>query len=185
MELKEQFEKARLTNIEKIGESISKSKLGKSRSEETKKKIAVANTSIIPSIRTLHIKDLLYRKSQGIVIRQGSIKGWKHTVDSLEKIKVRSNQEDNKVRIRNIQKIAAKNRVGKHLSTDIKIKSMTSKFGKLRQIQIYKDDELYNICNFSSDASILTGVKRSAISNNLVGISKSAGGYIFKYKNVM
>jgi hypothetical protein len=32
-------------------------------------------------------------------------------------------------------------------------------------------------------ASKLTGVKRAAISNNLAGLSKSAGGYIFKYKN--
>ena len=61
---------------------------------------------------------------------------------------------------------------------------MITKFGKMREIEIYKDGQLIDTCNFSPEAVLLTGVKRSSISNNLVGLSKSAGGFVFKYKNI-
>ena len=52
-----------------------------------------------------------------------------------------------------------------------------------KEIEIYKKDgDILNVCNFSTEAAIITGVKPSAIRNNLAGLSKSAGGYIFKYK---
>lgn len=108
---------------------------------------------------------------------------FEHSKESIEKIKNRSNQEDNKLRIREIQKLAATKRIGTHHSDESKTKMMVTKFGVLKEIEIYKNEELLYTCNFSPEASKLTGVKRAAISNNLAGLSKSAGGYIFKYKN--
>lgn len=62
--------------------------------------------------------------------------------------------------------------------------------GKLlkRAIKKYGKDNfartiLRSDINSLKEASTLTGVKRAAIANNLAGLSKSAGGYIFKYKN--
>ena len=94
-------------------------------------------------------------------------------------------QEDNKIRIREIQKLASSQRIGTHVREDVKINTMITKFGISRVIEIYtKEGILFDTCNFSPEASTITGVKRSSISNNLVGISKSAGEYIFKYKNI-
>ena len=60
---------------------------------------------------------------------------------------------------------------------------MMTKFKEHREIEIYtKEGKLLHVCNFSLEASKITGVKRSAISNNLIGYSKSAGNLIFKYK---
>lgn len=108
---------------------------------------------------------------------------FEHSKESIEKIRNRSIQDDNKLRIREIQKVAAAKRVGMHHSNESKKKIVVTKFGTLKEIEIYKNEELLYTCNFSPEASKLTGVKRSAISNNLAGLSKSAGGYIFKYKN--
>jgi group I intron endonuclease len=109
---------------------------------------------------------------------------FKHTPESIVKIKKRSNQEDNKLRIRQIQKVAAETRKGMHHSKEAKLRMMSSKFGHVKEIEIYKKNgEVLHTCNLSTEASNLTGVKRAAIANNLAGLSKSAGGYIFKYKN--
>lgn len=115
--------------------------------------------------------------------KRGSNRGRLHTEEAKNKIKARSNQEDNKRRIREIQRLAANSRIGTHHSDESKIQGAKTKFGKMREIMIYtKNGDLVNSCNFSPEASKLTGVKRAAISNNLAGLSKSAGNYIFKYK---
>ena len=121
----------------------------------------------------------------GYNIRSGGKNSrFKHTSESILKIKERSNQEDNKLRIRALQKVASENRKGTHHSKESKLKMMTTKFGSFRLIEVCtKEGDVLHVCNFQKEASTLTGVKRSAISNNLAGISKSAGGYIFKYKN--
>jgi group I intron endonuclease len=109
---------------------------------------------------------------------------FKHTPESILKIKERSNQEDNRLRIREIQKIAAVSRKGTHHKKESKLKMMNTKFGSVKEIEICeKGGNILYTCNFSREASFLTGVKRAAIANNLAGLSKSAGGYIFKYKN--
>jgi group I intron endonuclease len=118
------------------------------------------------------------------IIPGGSSRGSvKHTSEAIEKIKIRSNQEDNKLRIREIQKLAMKAKTGTHLSKEVKLQIIKTKFGEIKEIEIYKKDgDILNVCNFSTEAAIITGVKPSAIRNNLAGLSKSAGGYIFKYK---
>jgi hypothetical protein len=110
---------------------------------------------------------------------------FQHSEESIEKIRNRSNQEDNKLRIREIQKLAAIKRKGSHHSDETKKKIVVTRFGKLKEIEIYKNEELVNTCNLSTEASNLTGIKSSAIKNNLYGLSKSAGGYVFKYKNMI
>lgn len=147
-------------------------------SEETRNKISKSNL-LTYSKKPKKIKETkIFKKRKIRKIR----KGWNHTKEAIIKITERSNRDDNKIRIREIQKIAAKKRIGMHHSLESKIKSMNTKFGSNRKIEIYnKSGELINVCNFSPEASLLTGVKRSNISNNLVGLSKSAGGYIFKY----
>lgn len=109
---------------------------------------------------------------------------FKHTKESIEKIKNRSNKEDNMLRIKEIQKTAAVKRVGTHHSKESKVQMIVTKFGALKEIEIYKDNKLFNTCALSTEASKITGVKPSAIRNNLSNLSKSAGGYVFKYKNV-
>ena len=118
------------------------------------------------------------------VVPGGSRAGWKHRESAIEKIKERSNQEDNKLRIRQIQKLAMKAKLGSHLSKDAKFKMVKTKFGKVREIEVWnKEGEVVFTCNFSTEAEALTGIKKATIRNNLAGLSKTAGGYIFKYKN--
>lgn len=142
-------------------------------SEETKNKIRESNL-ITYSKKPKKVKILRERKIR---------KGWTHNKEDISKITERSNKVDNKTRIREIQKIAARKRIGTHHSIESKIRIVKSKVGKLREIEIFsKNGELINTCNFSTEASNITGVKRSSISNNLCGLSKSAGNFIFKYK---
>jgi len=148
--------------------------------------------SDIASIKELNFWEDFYIKlfdsrnpKIGYNIRPGGTNSkFKHTPESILKIKERSNQEDNRLRIREIQKIGVEARRGKPRSKDVKLKIISTKFGHVKEIEICKKDgEILHTCNFSTEASTLTGIKRSAISNNLAGLSKSAGGYIFKYKN--
>lgn len=124
-------------------------------------------------------------KEIGYNIRTGGEnKAFKHTPEAIEKIRERSNKNDNKIRIRRIQKISVKARIGLHHSNEVKIKMMNTKFGVMRQIEIYDiKGDLLHTCNFSPEASKFTGVKRAGIANNLCGLAKSAGGYIFTYKS--
>jgi len=111
--------------------------------------------------------------------------GWKHTLESIEKIRNRSNQEDNKTRIRQIQKLAAKSLIGKPRTKKDKLNMVSTRFGSIKEIQILtKSGETLHVCNFSSEAAEFTNVKSSSIRNNLCGLSKSAGGFIFKYKEI-
>lgn len=119
----------------------------------------------------------------GYNIREGgNNSSFNHTKESKQKIQSRSLQEDNKIRIREIQKLGcAKNR-GSHLSKERKVRMMLTKLGRERFIEIYKNNVLIKICNFSSDASEFTGANKKGIRNNLCGLAKSAGGFVFKYK---
>jgi len=166
-----------------IKTSLTTGNTGYKHSEETRKKIGKANLSKNPSKRTIRKRELAEIKSKGGVIKKGRNYGWKHSSEAIEKIKERSNKEDNKLRIREIQKISAAKKIGSHQSEESKKKMMITKFKRHRQIEIYnKEGKLLHVCNFSPEASKITGVKRSAISNNLTGYSKSAGNLIFKYK---
>lgn len=109
---------------------------------------------------------------------------FKHTQDSINKITVRSQQPDNRKRIREIQKLASQKRIGCHQTKEAKQKMVRTRFGKNRSIEIYRDGIIVHTCGFQKEAALLTDVKRSAISNNLCGLSKSAGGFTFKYKEV-
>jgi group I intron endonuclease len=184
-------------NIDRIIETTGK--IGHTLSEETKNKIRESNRKRLeskpPSKLTLERRDREIRRKEGRLFCNKKIKkenelprlsrkGWKHKPESIQKIKERSLKEDNRKRIREIQKISTLNRIGTHKSEEEKLKSMNSKFGKSRKIIIYnKEEVLINSCNFSPEAARITGVKRSNISNNLCGLSKSAGDYIFKYSN--
>lgn len=148
--------------------------------------------SNIDSIEQLNLWETFYinlfgsRNSKiGYNIRSGGNRSkFKHSKEAIEKIKIRSNQEDNRLRIREIQKIAVAKRTGSHHSQESKRKIIVTKFGIIKQIEIYKNGELIETCNMSTEASSITGIKPSAIRNNLSGLSKSAGEYVFKYKNV-
>lgn len=173
-------------------------RIGYNCSEETKRKISESNLKRREnkplSKSALERIDREIRRKEGRLYctnkskekngqKRISTKGWKHTPQAIQKITERSKQNDNRVRIRKIQKIAATKRIGTHHSFDSKLSIVKSKFGRIREIMIYdKMGNLINICNLSTEAALLTGVKRATISNNLCGLSKSAGNYIFKYK---
>lgn len=109
----------------------------------------------------------------------------KHSPEAVAKIQQRSRQEDNKNRILEIQKIAANKRIGLHHKKESKLASNLTKFGKIRKIEMYnKTNNLLHTFDLSLEAAQFLGIKRSAISNNLCGISKTCGGYIFKYKEI-
>lgn len=173
-------------------------KAGYTHSKETIKKIIESNKkrfeNKVLADSTLEKRERESRRVNGILHHKkvrnnsgaplGRPKGYKHTVEAIEKIRERSLQSDNKLRIRDIQKVASKKRIGTHLSEEQKIKSINTRFGEQKIIEIYnKMGILLNSCNFSTEASLLTGVSRSSVSNNLCGLSKSAGKYIFKYKD--
>ncbi len=155
-----------------------------------KKEILVSNINTVDKLCFLedfYVKLYNSRDTNfGYNIRPGgNSSGWRHNEESLNKIKNRANKEDNKIRIRDIQKLAAKKRIGSHHSKESKHKAMSTKFGKNRVIEIYtKAGKLVNTCNFSPEACKLTGVGRSNISNNLCGLTNFAGDYIFKYKEI-
>ena len=125
-------------------------------------------------------------RNTGYNIESGGRKGYKrrtHTAEAIEKISIRAQKQDNKIHIRAIQKVAARNKIGVKRTEEEKIKIAMGKYGDNRIIEIYnKDMSLFDTCITSAQASILTGVKRSAISMNLVGSNKSTLKYIFKYK---
>lgn len=181
-------------NIDRIIETTGK--IGHILSEETKQKIKESNrknrenkplskSALVRLDRELRRKEgRLYTNRPYNKGSLGTKKGWKHTPEAILKIKERSLKEDNKKRIREIQKISTLNRIGTHKSEEEKLKTMNSKFGKSRKIMIYnKEGVLIDSCNFSPEAARITGVKRSNISNNLCGLSNYAGDYIFKYSN--
>lgn len=180
-----------------LRKSITTGTTGYHHSEETRRKISEAHLKKreykVLAKSTLDKIDREKRRAEGKLFKtnrpekdrkvRGAPKGYHHTSEAIEKIRIRSCQTDNKERIRKIQKIASNNRIGKHCPEEQKIKAITSKFGVMRQIEIYNlKGELLHTCNFSPEAAEFTGVKRSAISNNLVGISKHTKEHIFKYK---
>lgn len=125
-------------------------------------------------------------KSVGYNMRPGGKNGgWRHNEESILKITTRSNKEDNKTHIREIQKKAVKARAGLHHSKESKLKMVNTKFGKLRKIDILDmQGNIINCCDFISEASKFTGVSESSIKNNLCGLSISTRRYTFKYKEI-
>lgn len=120
----------------------------------------------------------------GYNIKEGGLNAsFEHTTEAISKIKTRSNQEDNKIRIREIQKLAVIKRRGTFHSKETKLKIINSKYGKLRKIIAYDSEmDIVNIFDTSIEASVSTGVSQSAIRNNLCGLSKSTRNFIFKYQ---
>lgn len=114
-----------------------------------------------------------------------SATGRKHTDETKRKISDRSSQDDNKARLKEMQKKSSLLKIGTHLSKDQKIKANTTRYGS-RIIEIYNfsSKEFVYSCNIVNEAVEFTGLKRSNINNNLCGLSKRAGNYIFKYKEV-
>ena len=115
----------------------------------------------------------------------GRNSSFKHNKSSIKKISIRSLQEDNILRIKTIQKLAVIKRKGTHHKKESKLKMMNTKYDSKRIIEIYKDNILIHTCDFCSEAFIFTKVKMSGIRNNLCGLSKSAGGFSFKYKKII
>ena len=76
-------------------------------------------------------------------------------------------------------------RKGIPLSEETKRKISISSMGKTTSkpiLQYNKDNEYINEFISATSASKITGISRTAIKNNLCCYSKSAGGYIWKYK---
>lgn len=120
----------------------------------------------------------------GYNANKGGIQGSQFVSDETKtKLKLFQNTPEAKERRLKAQKRAAKARIGMHHTKESKLQSVKTKFGKARIIEIYNSDgSLFDRCDFSLEASVLTGVKVANLRNNLCGLSKSAGGYIFKYK---
>lgn len=115
--------------------------------------------------------------------------GWnacfEHTQETKDKIHKRSVQPDNKQRIREIQKLACEARKGTHHNKISKLQSMESRYGRIREIEIRDlSGKIVHTCNFISEASEFTKLKISNIKNNLYGLSKRAGNFTFKQKEV-
>lgn len=169
----------------KISNTIGKS--GYKHSEETRKKISEANLKRYEgkelSKRTIYKRSLKERKNDP--------NGFKPLVQKNKlkmnkKIKNINNLFDVKLQKRENQKKAAESRIGKHHSTESKIKMINTKYKIERLIEMYDmNDNLLKVFNFQPEASKISGVSRSSISNNLIGLSKSAGGYVFKYKIII
>lgn len=106
-----------------------------------------------------------------------------HEPDAIAKIKRRSQQEDNRRHIREIQKLAAKSRRGIKVNKEVLLKSIESKHGR-RKLLIFKDSVLIGTCDFQKEAAALIGTTRSNVSNVLCGKNKTANGYTLKYKEV-
>ena len=155
------------------------------------KEILIDNVSSIKELNSWEAFYINLFNSRNIeigynLVPGGNQQGGSHTKEAIEKIKIRSNLEDNKLLIRKIQKIASIALIGTHKSKEEKLRMLKSKFGKNRIIEIYNSNNtLLHFCNFSKEAEEFTKVKKSSIRNNLCGLSKSAGGYFFKYKNII
>ena len=116
---------------------------------------------------------------------KGSRRQTRHTPEAIEKIRTRSNQEDNKLLIRRIQKISSKSRIGTHFSKESKLRMVKTKFKKSRKIEIFNvEGILQNTCDFVYEANDITKVSKSAIRNNLCGLSNKTRSHIFKYKEI-
>jgi hypothetical protein len=134
-----------------------------------------------------------------------TIKGKKMSLETKEKIqKIKSNMDMSVFYTEEVKKKMSENKKGKTIHTkESKQKISESKKGKKRNI-IWGDKiseskkgkpkqgkpiiqicpqtkETINIFSSITEASKITGIK--SISNNLIGKTKTAGGYIWKFKN--
>ena len=80
--------------------------------------------------------------------------------------------------------IYKKNEKQKRGSIEAIKKQMKSKIDKERVIEIYdkRSLQLISTCLFSTQAQTITGVNSKNIQQNLRGVNKTAGDFIFKYK---
>lgn len=165
-----------------IKKDITIGNTGYKHSEETKRKISESNKTKTPSKKTLEKRERETRRVDGIL--NTNYKNRTQTLETKQKIRERSLQKDNMDRMSNLSKLGIDTWRGQKHSTESKIKMLNKKFNVDRMIEVYdkKTNILIHTCNFSSEASIFTGVSRSSISNNLSGLSKTAGNFIFKYK---
>ena len=165
-----------------IKKDITIGNTGYKHSEETKRKISESNKTKTPSKKTLEKRERETRRVNGVL--NTNYKNRTQTLETKQKIRERSLQKDNMDRMSSLSKLGNDSWKGRQHSIESKIKMLKTKFKCDRIIEIYKKDTnqfLYS-CNFTNEASQLTGVLSSAIRNNLVNLSKSSGGFIFKYK---
>lgn len=165
-----------------IKKDITIGNTGYKHSEETKRKISESNKTKTPSKKTLEKRERETRRVNGVL--NTNYKNRTQTLETKQKIRERSLQKDNMDRMSTLSKLGNDSWKGRQHSIKSKIKMLKTKFKCDRIIEIYKKDTnqfLYS-CNFANEASQLTGVLSSAIRNNLVNLSKSSGGFIFKYK---
>lgn len=116
----------------------------------------------------------------------GKNRSFCHTEQTIKKIKERSNQEDNKLRIREIQKMAVATNTGRKRNYQELLNIRNGRIGKERIIKVFDNSsgECVFSCNFVHEASDFTKVKPSNIKNNLYGLSKKTKLYTFKFKEV-
>lgn len=158
---------------------------GYKHSKETRKKISESNKTLNPSKITLEKRERESRRVNGVLIPKQLKRS--HSDETKLKIKRRSLQKDNMNRMLEFSKKGNESWRGSKHTKRSKLKMLSTKFNCDRIIEIYKKENnkfLYT-CQFTSDASKLTGVSSSAIRNNLCNLSNSSGGFIFKYKNIL
>ncbi len=114
--------------------------------------------------------------------------GLKHTPEAIEKIRKRSQQEDNRIRIREIQKEQAIKRKGIPRTEETRLKISLSKRKSVNNRVV----EQYNLNNnliatyYSiTDVYEKTGIGKSGIKNVLYGICDTCKGFIFKFKEII
>jgi group I intron endonuclease len=161
-------------------EKIRKSNSG--RKVENTERMVVANRK--NGEKRKGIKRIMSEKWKENIKKSIRGKGWNHTKEALEKISNRSSQQDNIERFRILQKEQSEKRIGTHKSIEEKMKIANKKLnGKI--IEIYDlNMNLIDTAYSAPDASLKTGIKRTAIGNNLAGISSKTKKFIFKYKEV-
>lgn len=173
----------------KIGkERIGRTWIGKKHSEESKLKMSLSKKGIKVNRKALknrHIKCLKCVLKDGFIPKSFVKRPFRHSEETIKKISERSNQEDNRLRIREIQRKSVLSKTGTHLSKEQKVKANTTRYGnRIIEIYSFQSKELIYSCNLVKEAIDFTGLKRSNINNNLCGLNKRAGNYTFKYKEV-
>ena len=170
-------------------EKIKKANIGKKWTESQRQKMIIASTGKIVSketrekLRNNMIGKKLSLETIAKMKESKKKSNYRHSEETRKKISA-ANLTPEKILInKENAKIAQAANIGRNHSKESKIKMVKKRFGECKKILIF--DKLGNFiqeCDLSKEASQITGVKRSAISNNLCGLSKSCTNYTFKYK---